>query len=189
MKKLFSTVMTSLFFLFVPVHGFAAPIVGNIYFDTDGVPWKYIGAFNVIDGAPWFDGGPTFNGLEAAAAVFGPLGPNQQYALSTDETIVNHLAWYDGYGQIEHLNIPGQVGLPENINEDPGNDGYNFNGSGNGDWSAYIRDHTSEAQNSVNFVYASAAAVPEPATITIFGMMAVGGAVYGWRRRKPAVVA
>ena len=29
-------------------------------------------------------------------------------------------------------------------------------------------------------------AIPEPASMTIFGMMAVGGAFYGWRRRKLA---
>ena len=32
----------------------------------------------------------------------------------------------------------------------------------------------------------AAAQVPEPTSIAIFGIMAVGGAVYRWRRRKPA---
>ena len=30
--------------------------------------------------------------------------------------------------------------------------------------------------------------VPEPTSMALFGIMAVSGAVYGWRRRKPAVV-
>jgi PEP-CTERM motif len=33
------------------------------------------------------------------------------------------------------------------------------------------------------------AAVPEPTSIALFGIMAGGGAVYRWRRRKPAVAA
>ncbi|HZZ79799.1 MAG TPA: PEP-CTERM sorting domain-containing protein [Gemmataceae bacterium] len=36
-------------------------------------------------------------------------------------------------------------------------------------------------------VFGEAAAVPEPASLTLLGIMAIGGAAYGWYRRKQAV--
>ena len=39
------------------------------------------------------------------------------------------------------------------------------------------------------FTTIGVAAIPEPASITIFGLMAAGGAFYGWRRRKVASAA
>lgn len=42
----------------------------------------------------------------------------------------------------------------------------------------------------VTLAYESAAeAIPEPTSMAVFGMMAAGGAFYGWRRRQQAVVA
>lgn len=160
----------------------AAPIVGNNYLDASNVAWEYIGSFNVTDGAPWSQGGPTFNGIEAATAVFGALGAGEAYALSTSDTMVDHLAWYDGYGQIQHLKGYG-VGLAEDLNEDPGNDGYNFAGQGQGDFSAYVRDHISNAGASVNYVFTRELnTVPEPASLALV-LLGIGAA-WGARKRN-----
>lgn len=161
----------------------AAPILGNVYLDADAKKWTYIGLFNVAQGPQWSTGGKTYNGIEAATLVFGAVAPGSAYAISTVDTFVNHLAWYDGYGQTNHLKGSRNVGLGENINEDFGNDGYRFNGSGKGDWSAYIRDHVSNAAASNNYVFTLAPAdVPEPGSIllSLLGVAALGAA----RRKK-----
>lgn len=164
----------------------AAPVLGQVYLDAANQKWTYIGSFRVSDGPDWSDGGITYNGIEAATLLFGAPAPGGAYALSTDDDFVNHLAWYDGYGQTQHLdNGGGNVGLPEDINEDPDGDGYTFAGFGLGDWSAYIRDHD-EALNSVNYVFTRLddvpGRVPEPSSIalTLLGAAALGAA----RRRK-----
>lgn len=164
----------------------AAFIVGNTYYDSGSVAWQYIGQFGVANGPAWFDGGPTYNGLEAAALLFGPLGPNQEYALSTDDAglTVDHLAWYDGYGQTQHLNYGTNVGLAEDINEDPGNDGYNYEFTGGGDWSAYIRDHESPGGPSVNFVFQRTVSTPEPVSMALLGLTSLAGLGLRLRRNR-----
>ncbi len=182
-RVVFFFAVAGLLFAFAPL-GQAALIVGSTYFDSDSVAWEYVGSFDVADGPAWSDGGQTYNGLEAAELIFGPLGSGQEYALSTSDTFVDHLAWYDGYGQLDHLNFPGQVGLAEDINEDPGNDGYNFEFFG-GDWSAYISDHLSAPSDSINHVFVrDVAAVPEPASLLTFAGLSLCFGFGAWRKRR-----
>lgn len=159
----------------------AAPIVGNTYVDVSNVSWTYVGSFKVTDGPTWSTGGATYNGIEAATAVFGALSTGSYYATSTSDTFVDHLAWYDGYGQTQHLKGGTNVGLGENINEDLGAPGYGYIGNNQGDWSAFIRDHVSNAQNSVNYVFERE--VPEPTSIAL---ALLGFAALGAARRKKA---
>lgn len=168
----------------------AGLIIGNIYQDSDNLDWKYIGSFNVTDGPHWSIGVQALNGLEAAELLFGALSPGLTYATSTSDTFVDHLAWYDGWGQTQHLNIlgSGNVGLPEDIIADPGNDGYTFEGYGLGDFSTYVSDHVDVASNSINYVFvsvpASQAAVPEPSSFAIFGVMGFAGFIARMRKRR-----
>lgn len=179
MKKLLAVALLALSSAFAS----AAPVVGSVYLDSTAVEWTYLGSFKVTDGAAWSAGGVTYNGIEAATKVFGALSAGSFYATSTDDTFVDHLAWYDGYGQTNHLKHARNVGLAENLNEDQGAPGYGFFTSGQGDWSAFIRDHVTDAQASVNYVFErDANKVPEPASLALalLGFAAVGAA----RRKK-----
>jgi hypothetical protein len=146
----------------------AGLIVGDDYLDTDNVSWEYIGSFQVNDGPAWSSTVEMFNGLDAAEEVFGNLAENMLYALSTlDSGLVNHLANYDGYGQSNHV-------FAEDIIVDiNGNGLYNSEGAGQGDWSAYITDHSN---TNVNYVFQRTvnAQIPEPTTLAIFGLGLLG---------------
>jgi len=180
MKNLFLAGMTILSFMFGMIGvANAAPIVGHMYYDTGNIAWEYIGFYNVADGPQATSGGLTYSGLEAAELVFGTLPAGIEYAISTDDTFVDHLAWYDGWGQTDYLNYtPGSVGLAEDINTDPGGDGFNDN-YGWGDWSAYTNHHVSYTAGSDNYVFKSV--VPEPTTMLLLGSGLIGLA--GFRRR------
>jgi len=177
MKKLVAAAVLA----FSSIAASAAPIVGSTYLDAGNVGWTYVGSFKVTDGAAWSSGGVTFNGIEAATAVFGALGAGSFYATSTNAAFVDHLAWYDGYGQTMHLKAGSNVGLGEAINEDKGTPGYGYIGNGQGDWSAYIRDHVSNASQSINYVFERN--VPEPASLVLALM---GFAALVAARRKKA---
>jgi len=151
------------------VSGFANAglIVGDVYFDNDGISWEYVGSFQVNDGPDyWLELEQVmFNGLDAAEEVFGALANNMLYAISTvDNGLVNHLANYDGWGQSNHV-------FSEDIVVDiNGNGAYNYEGQGQGDWSAYIMDHNN---TNVNYVFQSTS-VPEPSTLAIFALGIMG---------------
>lgn len=145
----------------------AAPIVGNTYQDANNTAWTYIGSFMVNAGPEWAPGAVTYNGLEAAELLFGPLPAGHLYAISTSDTLVDHLAWYEGHGSTRHLNNGRNVGLSESLDEDPEGDGYT-----SGNWSAYLRDHGDAAATSENFVFTrvAVAQVPEPGVLSLMGL-------------------
>jgi hypothetical protein len=177
MKKLLAVALLA----FSSAFASAAPVVGSVYLDSANLEWTYVGSFKVTDGAAWSTGGITYNGIEAATKVFGNLSAGSFYATSTADTTVDHLAWYDGYGQIQHLKHARNVGLAEDLNEDQDAPGYGFASNGQGDWSAYIRDHVTDAQASVNYVFERN--VPEPASLAL---ALLGFAALGAARRKKA---
>ena len=153
------------------VSGFANAglIVGDEYLDTDDVSWEYRGSFQVNDGPVYsLNEQVMFNGLDAAEEIFGVLSENMLYALSTlDSGLVNHLANYDGYAQANHI-------FAEDIVVDiNGNGSYNYEGPDQGDWSAYITDHSN---TNVNYVFQRTVTeqVPEPSTFAIFALGIMG---------------
>lgn len=159
----------------------SALIIGNTYQDTNGEDWEYVGSYNLYDGPLWITSSQTvdvmFTGLEAAELLFGVLQAGQEYALSTSDQVVNFLAWYDGYAQ-------SVTEFSQDITVDINGDGiYNFEGSGRGDWSAYIRDHFND---KVNYVFVrdittADATVSEPSVI---GLLALGLFGLTFRRKR-----
>ena len=124
-------------FLSVLVLGFsmftggaqAALVVGNTYQDSNNLSWTYVGDYNVGAGPAWETDPANYSALQAAGIVFGAAAAGYEYAISTLDTIVNHLAWYDGYGDGSHLPLTnsygGDVALAESFFSDVGARGYN----------------------------------------------------------------
>jgi hypothetical protein len=150
----------------------AALVVGNTYLDSSNASWTYIGDYNVASGPSWGTNPLNYSALQAAALVFG----NGDYAISTSDSLVNHLAWYDGYGDGSHLPTYNSYGggnaLAENFFADAGSTGYNAFG----DFSAYVgQDRAAAGGGAFNHVFTAAAGnVPEPASLAL-----VAGALLG----------
>jgi len=167
MKNKFLKGLIASFTLAVSGLANAGLIVGDEYLDGDGISWEYVGSFQVNDGPSWSSTVEMFNGLDAAEEVFGALADNMAYALSTLDTgFVNHMANYDGWGQTNHV-------FAEDIVVDINGDGlYNWEGQGQGDWSAYIMDHNN---TNVNYVFKRTVAdIPEPSTMAILALGVMG---------------
>jgi hypothetical protein len=173
----------------------ATLIVGEYYKDGAGVNWEYVGSFDLAAGPLWFDangdGTPgdivtPLNGLDAASLLFGL--PSRDLALAafagsisevaayvgsivTGDNVVNHLAWYDGFGVAV-------TRLAENVDADTNNDNIYTQGA---DVSAYVDDRASVGDYE-NFVF-KAVDIPEPSTLAIFALALFGLAA---RRVKKA---
>jgi hypothetical protein len=156
----------------------AVLIVGDTLQDSAGVDWTYVGLFDLIDGPVWNDANNDgnagdnarpLNGIQAAAILFGPLGVNEKYAISTTVSLVEHEAFYDGFGGIAGAR------REESFIADANGDGF-YN---SGDFSAFIYDNTARTKDvliqqglyeaRINYVFKSVE-VPEPSTLAIFAL-------------------
>ena len=161
--------------LVLPINANAALIVGNTYLDGAGNQWEYVGSWVVLDGPAWTEtpgAGVMFSGVEAAEFIFGPASPGLVYATSSVDTgLVDHLAWYDGWGWRD------AAALAEDFDVDlDDDDAYTDNGSpgpwgpGVTDASAYIEDHEFD---NINFAFVGEPLnqpVPAPATLALLGL-------------------
>ncbi|EGV43707.1 BspA family leucine-rich repeat surface protein [Bizionia argentinensis JUB59] len=109
----------------------------------------YVGAFNTDDGPLWNDNPMVYNGLEAAALVFG--GGPSDYAISTnsntaDPATITHTAWATTWGVDDCLEID------EDYSVDLGDPGYNAPGGEYSAVSAYTKDNCF-APGNTNYVW------------------------------------
>lgn len=144
-------------------------------FTTDGSTITYADGSSTSNIASYWGNNPAvYSGLEAAALLFG--GSASDYALSTVNTSVNNLAWYDGWG--DHIGHQ----YADTYKLDLTGLGYNGCSISGVDcsysaYSAYISDGFS----ATNYVY-KVAAVPEPESFAMF--MAGLGLLGAITRRK-----
>lgn len=165
--------------LVLPINANAALIVGNSYSDGAGNQWEYVGSWVLSDGPQWTEtpgAGVMFSGVEAAEFIFGPAAPGMVYATSSVDTgLVDHLAWYDGWGWDV------AAALAEDFDVDLDDDDAYTNNGNPGPWgpgvtdaSAYISDHLFD---NINFAFVGEApgqSVPAPATLALLGLGMLG---------------
>ncbi len=120
-------------------------------------PPTLIGWFRVGDGPAWNTAPPCYTAREAAALLFG--GMISQYAISTDPSQINLLAWVDGWGDPTYLSTPASEDFKG---------GVLYNGAGS--YSAYVADHTYLSPNKTNYVWSSASPniVGQPQNLVAF---------------------
>lgn len=184
--------MSGKFLKIIFVALFSIGLVGQanaalIFQDSAGVDWTFVGSYNLADGPNWDDADGScdiagadqstcwgdnakpLNGIEAAELLFA-LAANEIFAISTINTWVDHLAYYDEYqGNVA-------VAKGESIVADS-----DSNGSYDtfGDASAYIHDRA--GSDIINYVFKRTIDVPEPSALAVF---ALALCVFGARRLK-----
>ena len=153
------------------------------FFDLD------FNGLDARDSSGYFLNPELYNGLEAALSIFGVGGDSlQDFALSAfsidtqaqgeitasemtllknhiaNHADVNHMAWYDTFGEDLGLNIQGESEAT-NLGGDPSGGGTNAYDA-QGDISAFVDDRAVFNFN-LNYVF-KAIKVPEPSTFAIF---------------------
>ena len=136
---------------------------------------------------PVYSSNPTiYSGIDAAELIFGVPSANQVYATSTQLNFVDHLAFYDGWGNTAHLySNP----LAEDYFSDLPPAGYLYPIGGPA-FSAYVKDHSgysASAMGGLNYAFIRTADVannvPEAGSMAMMLGAALGGlGLLNWRR-------
>ena len=153
----------------------------------------FVGSWQVDAGPSWFGTPPNgplaYTAQEAAALLFG--GVASDYAISTVDSSVaniNNMGWYSVIGYGGNQGNGGSI-LAENYSSKylgqyyGPTSGYTF-GNPNEAASAYVRDNATGAQFTNYAFRLTADAVPEPGSMVLFALGAVGYGVVSVRRRR-----
>ena len=166
-------------FMFAVTKANASLIVGDLYFDNNGIQWEYVGSFDLADGPDMFTQTniTPYNGIEAAELNFGALSAGQSYALSSNfessyldiaDFIVDHNAWYDSYNSPTGVHVRGESITANNAG------GLAYDAIG--DYSAFVWDRAfpGDVFNHVFKSFTVNTVVSEPSTIAIFVLALMG---------------
>lgn len=141
----------------------------------------FVGSYNVADGPAWSTNPPVYSAKDAAALIFG--GSPNDYVISTlgpDPNAVNNLAFYDGWGDTQYLTNP----QSEDFKIDIGTPGYADPGGVGSSYSAYVNDHSFNAANANNFVFAvNNSSVPFEFS-PLLGLLCIGGIIVSLKFRN-----
>jgi cysteine-rich repeat protein len=97
------------------------------------------GSFDIGSGPNWTTNPTTYSCTEACAVVFG--GDATEFHCSTSDTVLDHLAYLDGWNDTQFCTQPTDQDFKAGINYDCGVAGCSY--------SAYVEDHTENNPSSV----------------------------------------